>query len=93
MARYMALLERFPYGFEFQCCEKLSQTSQYNARKIAEKWAKERAVERQITAFVVVLYIDYFDDPTPRYQTHINITAEATMRDCIEALGETQWST
>lgn len=93
MARYMALLEQFPHGFEFQCCEKLPTTSQYNARKIAEKWAKERAVERQITAFVVVLYSDYYNDPTPRYRTHINITAEATMRDCIEALGETQWLT
>ena len=93
MARYMALLEQFPHGFEFQCCEKLPTTSQYNARKIAEQWAKERAVERQITAFVVVLYQTYYNDPTPRYRTHINITAEATMRDCIEALGETQWST
>ena len=93
MARYMALLEQFPHGLEFQCCEKLPTTSQYNARKLAEQWAKERAVERQITAFVVVLYQTYYNDPTPRYRTHINITAEATMRDCIEALGETQWST
>ena len=93
MARYMALLERFPHGLEFQCCEKLSPTSQYAARKIAQEWAKERAEERQITAFVVVLYSDYYNDPAPRYRTHINITTEATMRDCIEALGETQWLT
>lgn len=91
MARYMALLERFPHGtFFVKQYEKLPTTSQYNARKIAEQWAKERAVERQITAFVVVLYSDYYNDPTPRYRTHINITAEATIRDCIEALGETQ---
>lgn len=74
----MALLERFPHGLEFQCCEKLSPTSQY---------ARKRAVERQITAFVVVLY----SDPTPRYRTHINITTTATIKECIEALGETQW--
>ena len=90
MARYMALLERFPHGLEFQCCEKLPQTSQYAARKAAQEWAKERAEERQIKDFVVVLYIDYHNDPTPRYQTHIGT---ATIKECIEALGETQWST
>ena len=93
MARYMALLERFPHGLEFQCCEKLSPTSQYAARKVAQEWAKERAEERQIKDFVVVLYIDYHNDPTPRYQTHINVTTTATIRECIEALGETQWLT
>ena len=81
----MALLERFQHGLEFQCCEKLSPTSQYAA--------KERAEERQIKDFVAVLYIDYYNDPTPRYQTHVNITTAATTRECIEALGETQWST
>lgn len=86
MARYMALLERFPHGLEFQCCKKLSPTSQYAARKVAQEWAKERAEERQIKDFVAVLY----NDPTPRYQTHIGT---ATIRECIEALGETQWST
>ena len=91
MARYMALLERFPHGtFFVKQCEKLPTTSQYNARKLAEQWAKGRATERPV---VVVVYCTYYNDPTPRYRTHINITAEATMRDCIEALGETQWST
>lgn len=90
MARYMALLERFPHGLEFQCCEKLSPTSQYAARKVAQEWAKERAEERQIKDFVAVLYIDYYNDPTPRYQTHIGT---AIIRECIEALGETQWLT
>ena len=56
MARYMALLERF------QCCKKLSPTSQYAARKVAQEWAKERAEERQIKDFVAVLY----NDPTPQ---------------------------
>ncbi|MGL4616108.1 MAG: hypothetical protein ACRCVV_19885 [Shewanella sp.] len=85
----MQWLERFPHGLEFQCCEKLSPTSQYAARKVAQEWAKERAEERKIKDFVAVLY----NDPTPRYQTHINVTTTATIRECIEALGETQWST
>lgn len=93
MARHMALLEQFPHGFEFQCCEKLPQTSQYAARKVALEWAKERAEERQIKDFVVVLFINYHNDPTPRYQTHINVTVNATIKECVEALGETQWST
>lgn len=91
MARYMALLERFPHGtFFVKQYEKLPTTSQYNARKLAEQWAKEQATERPV---VMVVYCTYYNDPTPRYRTHINITAEATMRDCIEALGETQWLT
>lgn len=59
MARYMALLERFPHGLEFQCCRPPANMQQ--------EWAKERAEERQIKDFV-----DYYNDPTPRYQTHIS---------------------
>lgn len=88
----MTLLERFPHGFETQVTEELPTTSQRNARKIAEQWAKERAVERKIRDFVVVVYIVHSDDRVPRYRTHINITVTATPADCIEALGEMQWS-
>ena len=83
MARYMALLERFPHGLEFQCCEKLSPTSQYAARKVAQEWARKRAEERQIKDSVVVLYVNYYNDLKPRYRTHIGAASTA---ECIEAL-------